>query len=617
MNRTEKMKNRIDHLRIKGVVQTAIFALTLTGMWVMPAQTVLGDPTAPNGGYQPAPEADPTPTNAPIIILLQTAKQLNELVSDRAIPQKVALHLRKASQQTNRSLTNYLAIDPKLSLSMNAVHLTLSALEHAQRVNSDPSLAIEIGRMQLHLSQITRDTAEKMIDVALSAGVDREKLVEAQASMDKGDLLALSGDYEGAAKHYNKTLKLDNQLVFDYEMFESNVRAALDTQTIGYTAALVQNGNLINSATWAFGSRRTGADAPFIFSSTGFEMNIASISKMITAAAVLHRLQTPVLGKMVSIDDPIGPYLPHEWARGDGVDDITFRELMTHRSGLANNNTQGATSFSALQNFVATDITMGLDSDGMYPYLYQNANFALFRIILPYMNATLNIENGGQHCNDTEEPTLCPDATANSTAAAYRAYVQCSIFRPMGLSQPDIDPLDLDLTCEGPDLAQNPDEGWETRLYWQPTPALLGADPGDWTLIGGAGGWYMSAIELARFLAYLQYDNTFLNKESRALMFENYLGFMDSDSLFGNYSFGSGLWGAYRMHGGDLCYPAQNVPAGQNGCASAFQPRGVDTCAANFPGGIQAVLLINSTGGNYPYQCTVLKNAYEGAFAAK
>lgn len=77
----------------------------------------------------------------------------------------------------------------------------------------------------------------------------------------------------------------------------------------------------------------------------------------------------------------------------------------------------------------------------------------------------------------------------------------------------------------------------------------------------------------------------------------NYLGWMDP----ADYNRGNGAFGVYRNHGGDLFYDP--VPR-----------RGLDVCIMNFPVNVQASLVINSNGGNYPYQCRLLQDAYDNAW---
>lgn len=566
---------------------------------------------APNGGFtEPAP-ANSTPNESPAAVLRAAVAEL-AVLADTPMPRRIAGQVRRAGKQAERALQRYTAPDSNLKRTLAGMRAGARALDRARSWNTDPAVGDDFGAHAAALADTARGIVEPLIALANARGVDARKVDRALLDLAAGDAARDQGNNGGAVSKYNMGLKLKNAIEFDVNLFRTNIENALAGQTVGYAVAVARQGKLVPSATWGTGSFRTAVDAPIVAASPTLEMNIASITKPITAAGVLYLLQRKILGNTIGIDDPIGPYIPFDWDRGAGVEDITFRELLTHRSGLANNLTGGRTSFAALQTFVATDITMPRAADGLYPYLYQNGNFALFRILIPYMTAyTSSI---GQHCN---VPDLCNTSTAQSTAESFRLFMQCDVFNTIGLAANYVPLGDDPYGCAGPDFIQRSDLGPITRVYGVGLPPMSGVDTGDWTLVGGGGGWYMSATELAQFLAHLRYGKDFLSKQSRELMYTNYLGFMDSDPLFGNYGFGAGIFGSYRMHGGDLCYPSLPVPAGQSGCAPAFQPQGVDTCIADFPDGTQVALLINSMGGTYPYQCTVLKNAYEAANVKK
>lgn len=566
---------------------------------------------APNGGFtEPAP-ANPTPNESPAAVLRAAVAELAAL-AETPMPRRISGQVRRAGKQAERALKRYTAPDSNLKRTLAGMRNSARALDKARSWNTDPAVGDDFSAHAAVLVDTARGIVEPLVALANARGVDSRKVDRALLELAAGDDIRDQGNNGGAIGKYGMGLKLKNAIVFDVDLFRTNIQNALAGQTVGYAVAVARNGKLVQSATWGTGSFRTASDAPIVAASPTLEMNIASITKPITAAGVMFLLQRNILGESIGIDDPIGPYIPHDWARGAGVEDITIRELLTHRSGLANNLTRGRTSFADLQTFVATDITMARDSDGLYPYLYQNGNFALFRILIPYMTAyTSSI---GQHCNF---PDLCNIGTAQSTAESFRLFMQCDVLNTIGLAADYVPFGDDPYGCAGPDFIQRSELGPITRLYGAGLGPMNGVDPGDWTLVGGGGGWYMSATELAQFLAHLRYGKDFLSKKSRDLMYENYLGFMDSDPLFGNYAFGSGIFGSYRMHGGDLCYPTLPVPAGQSACAAAFQPQGVDTCIADFPDGTQVALLINSMGGTYPYQCTVLKNAFEAANVKK
>lgn len=152
----------------------------------------------------------------------------------------------------------------------------------------------------------------------------------------------------------NNGLQLADPNAFDLDQFEANIVGAFQNYTVGYAYAISSNGTLVRSG--AAGSGRTPIDGQTDMSIHN-RMHIASISKTITTAAVLRLLEdTPG----VDVDDSVAPYLPPTWVQGAGIDNLTFRELLSHKSGLNDKGpqTSGATSYDNLKSYVSQGATL-------------------------------------------------------------------------------------------------------------------------------------------------------------------------------------------------------------------------------------------------------------------
>jgi CubicO group peptidase (beta-lactamase class C family) len=555
----------------------------------------------PDGGQQPGPPEGPA-DNA--VTRLRAA--LADLDAQRArtdLPAPVRAKLDKARAQVDKARVAFLALDSALPKVVAGIAGALKGFHATGRLSADGPLLDTLARHETQLADLARSLAVGVLGVARSAGVDAGALARADANVAAGDAALGLGDTPGAAKLFKKVLPLKNALVFDAALFESRLRARLDAQTTGYAAAVNQNGKLVRS--WGAGNRLDAFDttpAPPVPFTTTDELNVASVTKTITATTVLELLQA----RGIAIDDPIGPYLPWDWARpasaGDVVDPgtLTFRQLMTHRSGLGGtdgngNRTSCGMAFSSLKSCIAAGARLSRQS-----FFYDNGNFALFRVMM------VNLIGG---CNDPDDGCLPLEDLA--TAQVYRQRVQCTILWRMGLSDGVIQQPDAD--CSGPGLDPDPAEAPATPFHWFPLPNVGSVPPTSWLLSAGGGGWYFNALEMAQFLAHLRYDGKILQPATRQLMYENFLGWMDPANYGG---MGAGVFGTYRMHGGDLCYAAAPQP-GVSVCAASVQPRGVDTCIADFPTGVQAVVLINSAGGAYNYQCAELQAAHDASWVKK
>jgi len=174
----------------------------------------------------------------------------------------------------------------------------------------------------------------------------------------------------------NKALSqlCDNHECLAYADWAAGIDRAINQQAVGYTYLILAHGRVVAKKT--FGLARTDADPPVVALSAHDRMKIASVTKTLTAVAALKLL----VAKHVSIDTPIYFYLPKSWTLGPNVKTITFRELLTHTSGIRSSHDL-ATGYDDLRTLIAEGINL---SDKVYHY--QNHNFALFRILIPYLN---------------------------------------------------------------------------------------------------------------------------------------------------------------------------------------------------------------------------------------
>jgi hypothetical protein len=404
--------------------------------------------------------------------------------------------------------------------------------------------------------------AQGLIDTAAAARVAPARLAPALDAMRYGDQLHERGDYGGAVSQYASGFGLAaDTVVFDLDRFEQNLRSVFDANSVGWSYAITVGGQLKRSD---FGGvARTGADLPSIAQSPSKKMHVASVSKTLTAIVLLGKLNE--LG--VSVDSVIGPYLPAAWARGNGVDSMTFRQLLTHRSGFGQ-NAPGSNQYASLQNMVALDVPF----KGSYDY--ENANFGLMRVMVAVMQGL--------------DPANFPmfDAAALTTAGFLaRAGAQ---YGAIGV------PFSCDPEGTNPTLQYDfPDSG--NPGYVEP-PSSLGC---------GGFGAFISAKDLVKTLVYLRYTQNLLPAARFQEMKAGYLGLMDP----ANFGWAQGTFGVYHGHGGDWDHPGWG---------------GLDSCTYMFPIHVEAAVLVNSSraasGMGYPnggHQCGVLKWAFENAWIAQ
>jgi len=307
--------------------------------------------------------------------------------------------------------------------------------------------------------------------------------------------------------------------------FQANLDHALQGKVVGYVSVV---GGLPQAVTW--GSSRLSQDGSQPWT-VDTPINIMSISKVITTIGVLQLMAKHHL----QLTDTIASHLPSDWSQGANIDRITFRDLLTHRSGFRD-GPSADTSYAKLKQQIAGGVTAANHGQPSY----NNLNFALFRVVMPFIDGF----------NDPG-----PATRDQATADWYIDYIRTHILAPVS---------------DGGDCKPT---GGNKQALWYPTtppPALHGNSGGDWTLLCGGGGWSMTAGALYRVALSLAADERLLSDAQKATMNSSCLG-----------------W--------DCSVGTQVDFVGKNGIWTDGQSGMVETFLGLFHGSrIQVVLLVNS-----------------------
>jgi D-alanyl-D-alanine carboxypeptidase len=353
---------------------------------------------------------------------------------------------------------------------------------------------------------------------------------------------------------------------FSMDKFQANLENGLGIQWAGYSFAINQGGQLKRTNT--FGNRRSGNDG-----NVGMEpsspMYGASLNKVMTAVAMLKILEEKGNGDAsVWLNAKVYQFLPPNWTFGPNTDNITFKNLLEHRSGIS---TSAGIDYSDIRTLIAT----GTSADKSYEYA--NANYAILRILVARMSGNANVVN----INDDV-------AAANATLTGFRRYIETKILDPLV--------IDMDTKPFGPSPA----------LYYQWGNLNNGWNIGDMSNRLGNGGFYFTPTNFAKFMAYLNHSETIVSKATRDLMYQNFLGWSDG-SQPQNATLGQ--YGRYYFKGGSFCDSALN---------GSCNGRGVRNIVASFPkNGVEVVFMGNTRGGNLDSSSglqTLLRTAYDNAW---
>lgn len=387
-----------------------------------------------------------------------------------------------------------------------------------------------------------------------------EKAVLAQVSMPLRTNDQGPGSWSGPQATVNNRFGAPG---FDANKWETELRKRMDGRCIGYTYALTVNGVLTKID--GGGNRRLSIDGSNLSSNAYQVQHIASVTKPLTAVCALRILDL----YNVNLGAKIKNYLPSHWTIHPNVENIRFRNLLKHKSGF--NQSSAPTSYTKLKEAIETgDADPSMQGDTRF---YDNRNFGLFRILIPYIaNASYMAD---QEAIGTSNGNLNSHID-DITEALYENWMRFLVFSPLGFHG-------LDTKYDG----SNPNA---TLAYQFPFNNQPGNDGPDWGPFSGGGGWVLSAYMLSKFMVYQKYVSSYFPVDLREKMSQQVMGWQEYTGDSGN---------SYLGHGGNFTTSGPVV-----------------TAVMQYPGNKEAVLLANSNitnlnTGNSLQARTILIKAYE------
>ena len=308
---------------------------------------------------------------------------------------------------------------------------------------------------------------------------------------------------------------------FDVDGFGKALHAALKSSVNGYVMRLRRHGTTIYTLQWEWAKRPVDGGEGW---TPDVRMHIASCSKLVTAIAMTRLLNA----KNIPYDTPIAGYLPKYWAKGPNVNKITFRHLMTHRSGLDFNVQSSASDYGFMKSKVAAGTTH------LGQYWYQNMNFGLCRILISTLNG--NIATSATFTNPGV-PNWNDIVWDSVTIGAYAKYVRDHVFAPAGVSGPTLghpsaDALAYSFPVNG--------AGWNS---------------GDLSTVTGGAGWHMSVDELLDVMGTLRRKGTIMSTTQAQTMLDSGFGIdVIQSTPLGTLYNKNGAWGSGGKEEQSLAY---------------------------------------------------------------
>lgn len=344
----------------------------------------------------------------------------------------------------------------------------------------------------VQLSKVLKEFQEKVLEVDISMAdlqqhnIQPEHLKEVKTSQDFMDI----SKEEDMVDFDNTTpvvQDIEKQLIshhidlepvkernigkprLDLGSFGHQLWETIKDQVAGYAVQARKNGRVIHYGQWNWARRPQNGGIGW---GQDKKMHVASVSKLITAMAMVRLLQS----RGISMDSSIAPHLPSYWRVGSRVNQITFRRLLTHRSGFREKDTD----FWSMRQAVA----QGVSATNINKSAYRNMNFGLCRILIAIIS--------GKVSRDLYDSNASPIATKPTwydtwwdlfSVSAYETYVKNEVFKPAGVYGASLNPT-----------------RYFGVLAYDYRGKVSGWDSGNKRAVSGGAGWHLSLNDLLKVM---------------------------------------------------------------------------------------------------------------------
>lgn len=348
---------------------------------------------------------------------------------------------------------------------------------------------------------------------------------------------------------------------FDFEKFADKIENGLKGNCQAYAFVVSYKDNW--KVKRAGGMARTMYNVPPLDMSTNVRFHLASVSKAITAVALLK-----ILYKRddVSLGSFFHTYLPAHWQVHKSLREITFQQLLTHRSGF---RFSGGLDYAALKKDMAAGVKISDNGNNDDDNAYQGENFAIMRLLIPTLAGypIAQNENGGPELDILQ---------AAAYTSYYIEYIQKELFEKAGLPQ---------LSCKA--------EAFTTGMcYHFPYDNKPGTDFGNQTLVVGSKGWVLSSAELAKLFRIVHHTEKILPTWLSNKMKNELLGYDANGST---------------SEGVDFYWKNGKFPGSQNAGE-------LNTLIIGYENDVQVALIINSELANTKGMVGIINDAHDNAY---
>lgn len=305
-----------------------------------------------------------------------------------------------------------------------------------------------------------------------------------------------------------------NTIKFDKAKYEAEIKKLFDGNVMGYEVILLKNGKIVSEL--AGGKARNATDGEAIMT-VNTPANIGSTAKFFGGTALLHEFQStsPLGGGMDSwLSEPIYKYFPAVWKNNmdESIKQITFKDLLQHRSGFIQSDKDNKVYFDYLKKGVSSDKTQ----DFYYGKRnYANANITSVGYLLPLIDNPQILKTLNQLI---AQKNLQPDDISIQTYLGnmFEIYMKGKVFNTITPAiYPSCDPTNY---YPSKNIIYAKTYTTHNDVFKGSTYSSKIDNPTK--ACHAAGGWYVSARELAAYVANFSATETIVSDETRKKMFD-------------------------------------------------------------------------------------------------
>ncbi|MEU6075002.1 serine hydrolase domain-containing protein [Micromonospora sp. NPDC047074] len=273
--------------------------------------------------------------------------------------------------------------------------------------------------------------------------------------------------------------------------------------------AITKNGRLVLARGYRYAAG--GTAVPAVSPTSLFR--IASLSKHVTAAAVLRLAQDGLLG----LDAPVAPLLGLSTAADPRLANVTVRRLLQHTGGW-DRDVSG--DYLYLDHTIAS--TLGVPLPISQDHIIQYAS-----------RRPLDFAPGTRYAYSNYGYLLLGRIVEKVSGRSYESYVNEKLLAPVGVTRMR---LGRTLRAEAAPTEVVYESQYTSRTVTDPSGAVVPTPYGGFSMAnrGPGGGWLASAVDLARFARVFDAAGPVLNATSIAGMFAKpEIGVTESGSWYG------------------------------------------------------------------------------------